>query len=281
MSTDSELKRYRSQVSRHRSDISTHSKTVAAKRKKAADAQTAAAKAKSDSTRRSKLREAESATNAANSAEAKRAESEKKLFSAEKKVFELQTKHEKQQRSRYEKSLQSIERAAQSASRQFAPTQVASASIPASEEISTAVQLEYDVFLSHASEDKDELARPLMTALENRGLSVWFDELKIKVGQSIRQEIEKGIGGARFGVVILSPSFFAKQWTQAELDALFSKKIDSGRSLILPIWHRVTKDEVASHSPLLAGVLALNSATMTLDEIADAISEAVKDEPRQ
>lgn len=99
-----------------------------------------------------------------------------------------------------------------------------------------------DVFLSHASEDKDEIARPLKEALEARGLTVWFDEIRIKVGQSIRREIEKGITHARFGVVILSPDFFAKQWTQAELDALFSKKMASGGNLILQIWHRVNRE---------------------------------------
>jgi hypothetical protein len=53
----------------------------------------------------------------------------------------------------------------------------------------------------------------LKQALEARGLTVWFDEINIKVGQSIRQEIEKGIASARFGVVVLSQEFLAKQWT--------------------------------------------------------------------
>lgn len=280
MSTETELRSYRSQVSRHRADIGTRSKTVASKRKKAADAEATAAKTKSDATRRAKLREAESATKEANSAESKRAESERKLAAVEKKVFELQAKLEKEQRTRYDKSLQSLQRAAQSASRQFTPPSRIDPAPLVQGQALVVAQPVYDVFLSHASEDKNEIARPLMTALEGRGLTVWFDELKIKVGQSIRQEIEKGIAGARFGVVVLSPSFFSKQWTQAELDALFSKKFDTGRSMILPVWHRVTKDEVASHSPLLAGVLALNSATMTLDEIADAIAEAVQGDGR-
>ena len=132
------------------------------------------------------------------------------------------------------------------------------------------------MFLSHASEDKDEIARPLKAALEALGLVVWFDEIKIKVGQSIRQEIEKGITHARFGVVILSPDFFSKQWTQAELDALFSKKMQTGENMILPIWHRVTKDQVQSQSPLLAGILALNTSLMTVEEMAEAIAEAVQ-----
>lgn len=105
---------------------------------------------------------------------------------------------------------------------------------------------------------------------------MWFDEIKIKVGQSIRQEIEKGIAHARFGVVILSPDFFAKQWTQAELDALFSKKMSTGDNLILPIWHRITRDQVQEQSPLLAGILALNTSLNTLDEIADSIADVVR-----
>lgn len=273
MSTESELKRYRDLAVRLRGDVSRHSSTVATKRKKAADAQASASRSKSSSTIRSKLREAETATKEANAAESKRADAEKKVAAAEKKIAELQTKYEKEQRVQTERSLAAIRKASATSSAQFAGVPRVK---PASS-TQTSAAAQSDIFLSHASEDKDEIARPLREALEDRGLVVWFDEVKIKVGQSIRQEIEKGIAGAKFGVVILSPSFFAKQWTQAELDALFTKKVDTGRSVILPIWHRVTKDEVAAHSPLLAGLLALNSATMTLAEIADAIAEAVEE----
>ena len=266
MSTESELKRYRDQAVRLRGDISRYSSTVATKRKKAADAQASASRSNSSSTIRSRLREAETAAKEANSAESKRA-------AAEKKIAELQTKYEKEQRVQTERSLAAIRKASAASKAQFEGVPRVRPASPAQ----TSAAAQSDIFLSHASEDKDEIARPLREALEARGLVVWFDEVKIKVGQSIRQEIEKGISGAKFGVVILSPSFFAKQWTQAELDALFTKKVDTGRSVILPIWHRVTKDEVAAHSPLLAGLLALNSATMTLAEIADAIAEAVEE----
>ncbi|MFK5164655.1 toll/interleukin-1 receptor domain-containing protein, partial [Propionibacterium freudenreichii] len=250
-----------------------HSSTVAAKRKKAADAQASASRSKSSSTIRSKLREAETANRAANTAESKRADAEKKAAATEKKIADLQTKYEKEQRVQVERSLTAIRKASAASNAQFAGVPRVRPASPAQ----PMAAAQSDVFLSHASEDKEEIARPLREALEDRGLVVWFDEVKIKVGQSIRQEIEKGIAGAKFGVVILSPSFFAKQWTQAELDALFTKKVDTGRSIILPIWHRVTKDEVAAHSPLLAGLLALNSATMTVAEIADAIVEAVEE----
>lgn len=39
---------------------------------------------------------------------------------------------------------------------------------------------EYDVFISHDSEDKEEVARPLAEVLRRNGLSVWYDEFELK-----------------------------------------------------------------------------------------------------
>lgn len=286
MSTESELRRYRDQVVQLRVQLSKLSATVADKRKKAAAARAAAAKTKSAATQRTKQREADTAEKAANDAEAKRSGLEKKIADLEKKVAASQTKYEKQQQSSQAKALEQLRKQNESAARQFTPRR--RLGDPAPEPFTPARRLgeravevaasaldTYDVFLSHASEDKDEIARPLMEALQALGVTVWFDELKIKVGQSIRQEIERGISHARYGVVVLSPSFFAKQWTQAELDALFSKKMTTGENMLLPVWHRVTKDQVQAQSSLLAGVLALNTSLMTVEEIAAALAEVV------
>src|SRR5205823_5536445 len=72
----------------------------------------------------------------------------------------------------------------------------------------------YDVFICHASEDKHDVARPLAEALTARGARVWLDELEMKVGDSLRLKIDDGLRLSRFGVVVLSPSFFDKRWTQ-------------------------------------------------------------------
>ncbi len=287
MSSESDLRRYRDQAVQFRTQISRASATVADKRKKAAAALTSANKTKSDPTRRSKLREAESAEKAANDAEKKRSDLEKKLADVEKKIATTQGKYDKEQQASQKKALDAIKKQNAAAARQFGPPRRLGDPAPdrfvpgrrlgdpAPEALARPAP-ENDVFLSHASEDKEDIARPLKEALEARGLTVWFDEIQIKVGQSIRQEIEKGITHARFGVVILSPEFFAKQWTQAELDALFSKKMSSGENMILPIWHRVTKDQVQQQSPLLAGILALNTSLNTLDEIADRIADVIR-----
>ena len=266
-----------------RTQISKASGTVADKRKKAAAARAAASKTKSDATKRSKIREADSAEKAANDAEQKRAGLEKKLADAEKRIAASQGKYEKEQQASQKRALDAIRKQNDAAARQFNPPRLGDPGpgpVRPNRRLGDAAPAptppNHDVFLSHASEDKDDIARPLKEALEARDLDVWFDEIKIKVGQSIRQEIEKGITRARFGVVVLSPDFFAKHWTQAELDALFSKKMTTGENLILPIWHRVTKDQVQAQSPLLAGILALNTSLMTIDEIADAIVDVVR-----
>lgn len=273
MTSESEVRRYRDDANKLRSDVARASSVVAAKRKKSADASIAASKSRSDSTIRMKLAEAQRATKEANDAEKKRADLEKKLADVEVKAGRAQERLERDRQVKQDRAMSDLRRRTEQAASQFgAPRRLGDAFVSSPAGRSTPVR---DVFLSHASEDKDEVARPLQVALETRGISVWFDEIQIRVGQSIRREIERGIAACRFGVVVVSPHFFAKQWTNAELDALFDKKMESGQDLVLPVWHRVSKDEVMRQSPLLAGILALNSATMTIEEMADALAEAV------
>jgi TIR domain len=117
----------------------------------------------------------------------------------------------------------------------------------------------WDIFLCHASEDKDSFVRPLANALEAEGLRVWFDESALRVGDGLRRSIDKGLQESKFGAVIISPSFFKKQWPQRELDGLVAKEIDD-RRVILPVWHNVSQIEVREHSITLADRIAANSA---------------------
>lgn len=116
----------------------------------------------------------------------------------------------------------------------------------------------WDVFISHASEDKDSLVRDLAKALASSGLTVWYDEFTLTIGDSLRRSIDRGLVASRFGIVVLSHSFFSKEWPQRELDGLVAKEITSGK-VILPVWHNITKEEVASYSPILADRLAVQS----------------------
>lgn len=133
---------------------------------------------------------------------------------------------------------------------------------------------DFDVFISHASEDKDEVVRPLAKALRDDDISVWYDEFELKIGDSLRRKIDDGIAKSRFGIVVLSPRFFAKGWTQYELDGLVTMTV-SGNQVLLPLWHGISKDEVIRHSPSLADKVALRTADYTIDEIADEIAAVV------
>lgn len=134
---------------------------------------------------------------------------------------------------------------------------------------------EHDLFISHASEDKDDFVRPLAETLTELGISVWYDEFQLKVGDSLRRSIDHGLASSRYGIVVLSASFFAKNWPQYELDGLVAREM-RGVKVILPIWHKVTKDEVMDYSPSLADKVALNSSLLSIEEIARQLADVVK-----
>ncbi len=131
-----------------------------------------------------------------------------------------------------------------------------------------------DLFISHASEDKDLLVRPLAARLRSLGYEVWYDEFTLRLGDSLRRSIDKGLSQARYGCVVLSESFFAKQWPQYELDGLVARENGSGSKVILPVWHNVTRDRVAEFSPTLADRVAVLSSR-GLDVITDRLCEVL------
>lgn len=132
----------------------------------------------------------------------------------------------------------------------------------------------YDVFISHASEDKDEVVRPLANALKNGGLAVWYDEFELRIGDSLRRKIDLGLSKSRFGVVVLSPSFINKGWANYELDGIVTRSMD-GSQVMLPIWHELTKQQVIDYSASLADKLARSTGMHTIQEIADEIIDVI------
>ncbi len=114
----------------------------------------------------------------------------------------------------------------------------------------------YDIFISHASEDKEAVARPLYLALTGAGLSVWFDEAELQLGDSLRRKIDDALSHCRYGVVILSPRFLEKEWPQRELDGLVARETLSGAKAILPIWFEIEASTLMTYSPALADKLA-------------------------
>jgi hypothetical protein len=133
---------------------------------------------------------------------------------------------------------------------------------------------EWDVFISHASEDKDAIAAPLAHALVARGLRVWYDEFSLTLGDSLRESIDRGLARSRFGVVILSGHFFQKHWPQRELNGLATREVN-GNKVVLPVWHDIGFAEVRNYSPMLADRLAVQTKdglAHVVDKIMDAVT---------
>ena len=131
----------------------------------------------------------------------------------------------------------------------------------------------WDAFISHASEDKDAFVRPLADGLKKRGLSVWFDECELKVGDSLRESIDRGLKRSRFGIVVISPHFFKKQWPQNELNGLTTRET-GGTKVILPVWHNVDVEAVRTVSPVLADRVA-TSSSKSLKLVIEALVQAI------
>jgi hypothetical protein len=153
----------------------------------------------------------------------------------------------------------------------FTETAFAASSLPM-----PSTRKQYDVFVSHASDDKEGFVRGFAHALKGEGLEVWYDEFELRIGDSLRKSIDRGLRDSHYGIVVLSEHFFKKDWTQRELDGLFAKDLNGEDSVILPLWHKVSKIEVMQYSPTIAGIMALNTTDFTTEELARKIAEKVK-----
>lgn len=131
-------------------------------------------------------------------------------------------------------------------------------------------------FISHDSRDKDELVRELVLEMSKLMCPVWYDEYSLKVGDSLRASIEKGLKETKNCVIILSPNFLSNDgWGKAEFDSVFTREILEKNNVILPVWHNVTVNDVYQYSPRLADKVGLNSS-LGVKELARRLSNVVK-----
>jgi TIR domain len=111
-----------------------------------------------------------------------------------------------------------------------------------------------DVFLCHATADKDALARPLYKALRTENLSVWFDEAEIPWGAPIAVAMQRGLSTSRYILVLVTPEFVAPggHWRHEELDAALAAQVESGMTRILPLVAGLDHATLMAKIPFLA-----------------------------
>jgi TIR domain len=131
------------------------------------------------------------------------------------------------------------------------------------------------IFLSHASEDQRDFVRPLAETLSKLPdeFRVWYSEYELTVGDRLLTKIDGGLKSSDYGVVVLSPFFFAKRWPREELEGLFQLETTE-RKVILPVWKDVTESDVRSFSPILASRLGAD-ASAGIGKVVEDIRRAV------
>jgi hypothetical protein len=133
----------------------------------------------------------------------------------------------------------------------------------------------FDLFISHASEDKAGIARPLSQRLQQMGFLVWFDENQIEVGEELLASLNKGISQSRFGLIIISQAFINKKWTQYEVKQLLKMSKNAGKKLFF-IWHGVNEEQVKTWSPELGSRVAFISERFSVDDLGLELAKAMR-----
>lgn len=266
-------------------DIAELEKKKASADKKAADEESKAngvnwSRNASESTIKSKMRQIESHKKVAAKARADSAELQKKIADKRKKRNDSYIRLQKEQQIEQKKQDKKVKSMRQAYEDRIAELErISKPIVQPANFYDRQSEPEYDVFISHAWEDKANFVDELATELRKAGFKVWYDTDRIKWGDSMRQKIDEGLSHSKFGIVVLSPNYIApgKYWTKAELDALFSLESINGK-MLLPIWHNLTKQDVMNFSPTIANRKAMTTATMTAKDIAEELSLLKQDE---
>ncbi len=130
-----------------------------------------------------------------------------------------------------------------------------------------------DLFLCHAWDDRRGAATELHDRLEALGVSVWFSEKDILLGQPFMREIDRGLAKSRAGLVLITPAFLERVDKRGVSDIELSELL--ARNLLIPVVHGITWAEVRKISPLLASRNGLDTAEDSMADLAVKIAELV------
>lgn len=136
---------------------------------------------------------------------------------------------------------------------------------------------EWDIFISYASEDREEVAQPLYNHLTSLNKQIWFDQSEIKLGESWVRKIQEGLINSEYGLFIISPNFMQKHWTNKELST-FQSLVVSNEERILPILHNLHREDLKQY-PFLYDLQ--NSTTdIDFDKIVQQIMQRIDPDNR-
>ncbi|MDT2493402.1 TIR domain-containing protein [Enterococcus avium] len=257
-------------INRLEKNLASEQKKASDADKKVADSQATISRSKVASTIRSKQRTIESETKKSVSAKSKVADISGKIAKKRKELGDTQVKLSKARTEESEAFQKDLKRSYDRQITKMKQIQNEEMKVVQSEILNdpSLSDKEFDIFISYASEDSDYVDK-LEESFLNADFSVWRDKSNIGWGQTLRQSIDNGLVKSKFGLVVLSSKYIQKYWTGYELDGILNKESSTGRQMILPLWHNVTKDEIDKKSPSLSNRLALDTRINSLDEIVE------------
>lgn len=135
-------------------------------------------------------------------------------------------------------------------------------------EAATHIRKKYDVFISHASKDKEEYVDELNRAVKKLGINVFYDSDVLSWGDNWKQVILNGTADSEFAIIVISQNFFGREWTERELNEFLGQQNESGQKIVLPLLHGISRRELLDHYPALEEIQYINTADFSKEEIA-------------
>ena len=126
----------------------------------------------------------------------------------------------------------------------------------------------YSVFVSHSSEDKVEYVDELVNEIKSLGISVFYDTDVISWGDNLKEKIDNGLKNCELAVIVISPSYFDREWTEYEIKALLKRQDSEHNKLILPILYHVTKQQFNEHYPSLKDIVFKHAKSQSKKALA-------------
>lgn len=134
-----------------------------------------------------------------------------------------------------------------------------------------------DVFLCHAWDDRQGIAKELHDLLVANGVSVWFSEKDVALGVPLMRAIDKGLANSRIGLVLVTPALLRRLPQEGIADKELSALL--ARDQLVPIVHNTTYEALREVSPLLASRTGLSTEEEPIADVAAKLAELVALEP--
>lgn len=125
----------------------------------------------------------------------------------------------------------------------------------------------YDVFISHANNDKEDYVEKLYDTVKKLGINVFYDKEVLTWGDKWKQVILEGTTDSEFAVIVISKNFFGREWTEKELNEFLTQQNESGQKIVLPLLHGITRQELIAHYPELEEIQYISTGDYNEGEI--------------